>query len=376
MKIEKYQTKNGTRYKFQVYLGISPTGRQIKTHRAGFKTLADAKQAYKQLKKDYENGKVPLNKNRYGISTLNDLYKYYLERYKPAVRPQTYIQFTDRYNRLFASSLGQMQLKSISPIIAQQVVNKLAKKYKSYRNYINILNPIFDYGVMLQVCDYNPFKMVMFPKKDPRSLHEKKPLFTREELKIFLFTCNSINPFYYAFFSTLAFTGLRASECCALTWNDINFSQGTINITKTTIYNHATNQVSIENTTKTNVYRSVSIPNSLVKVLEQWRAIQHPKNDYVFAKGNKLYNSIHVNSWIKTIKKRLPQSMQNKKITSHIFRRTHSQLLLEAGVPLAYISKRLGHMQFNTTDTYYLRNSKELEKQSLKKLDTYLNQVD
>ncbi|MGX5377643.1 tyrosine-type recombinase/integrase [Ligilactobacillus sp. LYQ135] len=113
----------------------------------------------------------------------------------------------------------------------------------------------------------------------------------------------------------------------------------------------------------------------LVKILEQWNEIQYPKSEYVFAKNNRLYSSAHVNSWIKTIKKYLPSDMQNKKITSHVFRRTHSQLLLEAGVPLTYISKRLGHIEIDTTDNYYLFNSKELEKQSLEKFDNYLNQI-
>lgn len=53
MKIQKYQTKQGnTRYKFQIYLGVSPTGKPVKTNRSGFKTLKEAKQEYQRIKKD------------------------------------------------------------------------------------------------------------------------------------------------------------------------------------------------------------------------------------------------------------------------------------------------------------------------------------
>lgn len=42
-----------------------------------------------------------------------------------------------------------------------------------------------------------------------------------------------------------------------------------------------------------------------------------------------------------------------------------------------YISKRLGHTNIDTTQDYYLSNTKELEKQALEKLDistqSYLN---
>lgn len=52
MKIEKYKTKEGnTRYKFQIYLGVSPTGKPIKTNRSGFTTLREAKQVYQKIKK-------------------------------------------------------------------------------------------------------------------------------------------------------------------------------------------------------------------------------------------------------------------------------------------------------------------------------------
>lgn len=67
-------------------------------------------------------------------------------------------------------------------------------------------------------------------------------------------------------------------------------------------------------------------------------------------------------SWIKSINKVLPPHLRDKKITSHVFRRTHIQLLLQAGIPMFYISKRLGHTNIDTTQDYYLSNTKELEK--------------
>lgn len=82
------------------------------------------------------------------------MYTYYLKRYKPTVKPQTYTQFTERYNRLFfKDSIGKYKLRNITPIITQEVVNRLADKHKSYRNYVQILSPIFNYGVVLQVYD-------------------------------------------------------------------------------------------------------------------------------------------------------------------------------------------------------------------------------
>ena len=376
MKIEKYQTNQGTRYKIQVYLGVSENGRQIKTNRQGFKTKTEARKAYNKIKKDYNSGKLKIKtQNPYNIYTLNELYTYYLKRYKPTVKPQTFNQFVDRYNRLYKSNIGKYKLKSITPIIAQEVVNQLAKKYKSYRNYVQILSPIFDYGVILQVCNMNPFKLVTFPKKDPRTIHEPKTVLTKDELFEFLYACNTVNPFYYTYFSTLAFTGMRASEALALTWEDINLKKGTIKINKTTIYSREDKTVHVQNNTKTGIARKVSIPQSLIDVLKQWKRIQ-PKSNYLFSKDNKLYSSINVRSWIKTIDKVLPEPLKNKKITSHVFRRTHSQLLLQSGVPMFYISKRLGHTNIDTTQDYYLSNTKELEQQALKKLDKYLHQID
>lgn len=51
-------------------------------------------------------------------------------------------------------------------------------------------------------------------------------------------------------------------------------------------------------------------------------------------------------------------------------------IVLQSGVPMFYISKRLGHTNIDTTQDYYLSNTKELEQQALKKLDKYLHQID
>ena len=128
------------------------------------------------------------------------------------------------------------------------------------------------------------------------------------------------------------------------------------------------------NNTKTDIARIISISESLINVLKQWKKLQ-PKNKYIFSKDNKLYSSKNVRSWIKSINKVLPPHLRDKKITSHVFRRTHSQLLLQAGVPMFYISKRLGHTNIDTTQDYYLSNTKELEKQALEKLDIYLHKA-
>ncbi len=67
---------------------------------------------------------------------------------------------------------------------------------------------------------------------------------------------------YKAFFSTLYYSGARKGELLALTWEDINFEEKTINIHKTK-YNR---QVTEPKTKASN--RIIMLPNFVMNLLK------------------------------------------------------------------------------------------------------------
>ncbi|MGG3691433.1 tyrosine-type recombinase/integrase [Heyndrickxia ginsengihumi] len=55
----------------------------------------------------------------------------------------------------------------------------------------------------------------------------------------------------------------------------------------------------------------------------------------------------------------------------HAFRHTHAVLMLEAGVSLLYVSKRLGHKNTKTTSETYSHITEKIEQDELAKFASY-----
>ena len=60
--------------------------------------------------------------------------------------------------------------------------------------------------------------------------------------------------------------------------------------------------------------------------------------------------------------------IQDKNITTHIFRHTHISLLTEIGIPLKAIMQRVGHHNPNTTLKIYTHVTETMQKELSDKL--------
>lgn len=86
----------------------------------------------------------------------------------------------------------------------------------------------------MQIIQFNPMDNATIPKRNEKTKSEDTLYYTKDELKQFLEIVDSYNNTEWkVLFRLLAFTGARKGEILALTWNDINFSENTIDINKT-----------------------------------------------------------------------------------------------------------------------------------------------
>lgn len=365
--IIKYTKKGESLYRFKLYLGIDPvTGKRVETSRRGFKRKKDAERVIRQLQLDFANGNYGKAKDT-NIKTFDDLFNLWFESYENTVKPNTAETKKIRYERVVKPLIGNANIKKITPALAQQIVNKLAAKYKSYRQYLVILNSPLNYAVKLSMLDVNVFKLVIFPKatdkKKYKHIESDNNFYSKDELITFLENVKGYNFKYYTFFRLLAYSGMRSGECLALQWKDIDFNDQTITITKTTAYNPGKKETTI-NTPKTKKSkRVISIDDVTLSVLKKWRLQQQKRllkfgfntnnsQQFLFTnpETNKYYPSHVATSWLGTVYRNFPDM---KKITAHGFRHTHASLLFESGANIKEVQERLGHSTSKMTLDIY-----------------------
>lgn len=177
----------------------------------------------------------------------------------------------------------------------------------------------------------------------------------------------------YAIFLTLAYSGLRVGELCALKWRDLSFTDQTVSITKTYYNprNRATEYQLLTPKTSTS-RRTIELDAVVFKELEKLKARQNElkmlnrntyyDNDFVFAKTEK---DMGYPEFIKTIQNRMRRLLKlaalNESLTPHSLRHTHTSLLAEAGVGIHEIMERLGHQDDEITKRVYLHVTKVRE---------------
>lgn len=188
------------------------------------------------------------------------------------------------------------------------------------------------------------------------------------------------------FYHLAIFCGLRKGELIALEWSDLDFTENSVSITKST---SMIDGEMITKKPKTNsLIRKISVPVSVMQLAKQYRKEQlrhklslgsdwrgqnyifiqwngqqmHPDTPYKkFKKIIKRYNNIVTDE-----KDKLPD------IPLHGLRHTSATLLISQNIDVKTVSNRLGHSQTSTTIDIYTHALKQLDKKAAEMLDELL----
>lgn len=168
------------------------------------------------------------------------------------------------------------------------------------------------------------------------------------------------------FFTFMFFTGVRPGECMALRFSDLedNFIHIRHNLT--------TKGGRFLDTPKNiSSYRTIIIDDYLFSELCKLKKYYINKyNDecfdyFIFGGINPLAPTT-----INRIKLKACSKANIRPITLHQFRHSHATLLVNEGIPINDVAKRLGHSKISTTLDIYVHNNLEQEKRVLSTLNS------
>ena len=319
--IKPYTKKNGTRaYKFKVYLGSDPiTGKRIETTRRGFKTVREAQRALDRLRVDYDKNGWH-NSPSLDIKTVDELFNAWFDYKKNKVKPTTLANYSHFYNNGIKDHLGTMKLSKLTPYIMQKFLDDSSQRYSHVDVLYIILRQMFEYAVSMEIMDHNIADKVAKPKGHTADHKVKDNFYNKDELSYFLQSAKDTSSYMvYAYFRLLAYTGMRKGEALALSWEDLDIENKTVNVNKNCVYNSLTKRKMIQTPKTEASIRKISLDNKTVSVLQQWHLRQSRwkmangfrKTDgeqFIFpSKKNEILNVNTPYNWLNSIYKKKPQ---------------------------------------------------------------------
>jgi integrase len=375
--------KCGAKWGYLVDAGINPqTGKRKRKFKGGFKTKKEAEAAAAAFKLELGSGS-PVNEN-------NTTFEQYAEQW---------LKWYESTGKVKVSTVRvrKHEIGRMLPHFAKLIMRRITKKQyqdmlnaeKAKGSADNTLDGIHGTGRMIfkrameeDVIKIDPTQYAYVPKlqktvEDLEKDQEPEKYMEKDELVTFLHAAKwkGLERDYVIFY-TLAYTGLRAGELCALKWADIDFDELTINITKTN-YNPNNNVKKYQLLPpKTPTSRRViAIDKDLIDILEQHKAVQNKirmrHRDTYHDKGfviAKMEKTRGYPEYIKTIENRMRRLLKyaglDTELTPHSLRHTHTSLLAAAGIPLHEIMERLGHKDDEVTRHVYLHVTKDRKKEA------------
>ena len=275
------------------------------------------------------------------------LFSTFLELYdsdtSPRVREHT-LQ-TRRYNvkNHILPFFADMPLNGIDAKTIVSWQNKLIKKGLAQKTLTNIhkcLSAIFNHAVRFYGLKNNPCKVAGSPRLTDQ-ISKPMRFWTLEEYRSVIQHIDDIKA--KTAIMLLYYSGMRKGELLALTWDKLDLEECTVTID--TSYQRLNGQPVIT-ATKTGIARTIMLPEQVIEQLKTYKAACYrpEDSDFVFHWEKRfIEQGIKIGSEVSGV----------KRIHVHGLRHSHASLLIQMGVNIVLISKRLGHEKVSTTlDTY------------------------
>jgi len=315
-----------------------------------------------------------------GGITLKEYAQSYMGLYKEngSITKNTLIGYHGYLNNHIFPELGDYPLACMTADTLQTYINRKAETYtaKTIKEHINLLSQIFDSAQDDRLIERNPCKSKKLVIHGKESLiveaHTEKEYgeFITEVLPI-LQGCDQL------FAALSCYTGMRRGEICALRWEDIDFENKRIPVTKAVIWPKK-NRGEIKNTTKNGKNRYLVIIPQLYVFLQ----LHRKESGYLI--HNKRLNEDDAplsNEGLKRLYQRIEKAVKEKNINFDCSRFNNRQrhnvatLMNNAEIDAKTVENQIGHHSIDFTQNRYMSAQAKQMEISMEKLSEYIAKI-
>lgn len=365
------KNKEGVVYAYQVkvYRGRDSDGKQLKPYSTvwripeGMKNPRTIKKELEKFSILYEQqckeGSVSIDKKTFSA------YADYVMTLKERDQKHSTV---DRYRELLVrinAEIGFLKLTDINCEHLNRFYIKLAQKGqnkktgeglspKTIMEHHRLIHGIFNQAIKEGLVRFNPAETA-----SPPSVKKKEASFFEPEQVEQIMKCLEREPLKWRCITLLMIaTGARRGEIMGLKWSAIDFKKNQIKICTNLLYSKQ--RGIYVDTPKTDESRYVCVDRSVMQLLAEHRKRQSllrlrmgerwVNTGYCFTRENgEPMHPDSITDWLSKFSKRydLPH------INPHKFRHTQASILINEGVDIVTVAKRLGHKQVTTTENIY-----------------------
>ena len=303
----------------------------------------------------------------------------WLNKYtKFAVKLRTYERYKYIIEKHINPKLGEFDLDELSAVTLQDYVlselesgNLISSKglaNNSVIGIVNVLKSALKLAKSLEICAVDNSGKIKLPMatEKPVTAFEK---WEQEKLEKYCLSSNKMN---YLGIVICLYTGIRLGELLALTWNDIDFKNGIMTISKTAyrIKQNGKPQVVIDKPKTKNSIRLIPLPKQLSELLKRAKRIS--KSDFVLSTrtgeivGTRAYQKTY-----ERILKKLDIPYKN----FHSLRHTFATRATQMGMDVKTLSEILGHKNPVITLQRYTHSMLSYKTDMMNKMGKMLNAI-
>ncbi len=332
--------------------------------------------------------------------TLDDYFKKWFA-VKRGIRSSTRKNYEIIYRKRISPYIGRERIARLSLTTLKRFYIYLNEEVNFSPATINLthmlLNQVFDSAVAEHIIRDNPAKRAF---KEFRSVSKKssgkKSALTKEEQEVLL-SFVSKNGYYKKWcnmFVVFLGTGLRVGELTGLCWNDIDFENDTISVSRTLTYYDDPKDGGLKfrfHKPKTSSGNRIVPMSSAVKSaliaekshqeekqlsgkisvdgISNFCFLTHYGRPYFTTSINKALDNL-VNAFNKNPV--FSETIKLPKITCHTFRHSFATRMFEAGVEPKIIQEIMGHSSLSITMDIYTDVSVSVKKRDIEIINSFL----
>lgn len=289
-------------------------------------------------------------------------FEYWIGIKQKTVRPNTVRNYTERYNINIKKVIGKKLLTDVKLIHCQKIFTDMADEgYKTstiYQARITLYN-MLEFAKENDVILNNPCKKSV--KSDMGKPSDKKEVLAIDVQKKFLEAAEGQS--YENQFRFVLQTGLRTEELVGLKWEDIDFVNKTIKISRAMEYRYSVGEWRVGPPKSQSGYRTIPLTDEAIRILRAQKEknkrikiipIEWAENVFLCRKGESVKNSTYDTALFKICDK-----AGIKRFSMHVLRHTFATRCIEGGMLPKTLQKILGHSNIGITMNLYVHTTEE-----------------